>query len=705
MTRPAPLAEALLRPRAIALIGATADQSKTNSRAQRILTKAGYAGRVLPINPRGGEIGGLPAYASVREAPGPVDHALVMLPAAAVPAAIEDCVAAGVGVATIYSAGFAELGEEGRRLQERILGIARAGGLRLVGPNCLGLLNVTDGIPITLNAAVEAEPLLPGWLGMVSQSGSMMGALLSRCAARGLGFSKLVSVGNECDLGVGEIAGILAEDEATRAILLFLETFRDAEALARAAHRAHALGKPVIAYKLGRSELGRRIAVSHTGAMVGGDELAAAFFREHGILRVETLEGLVELPRLVLGHKPGTGARRRVAALTGTGGGAGMIVDRLGLLGDEVPVPPEPLRAALVAEGVPVSDSPLIDLPMGGTKGQYPAALRALLRSDHCDAVLAVLGSTARLKPESHVEEFILAAGPGAKPLAVFCAPQADGALAVLDRAGVAGFRTPESCADALHAYLAWQAPRRRPPVPAQAMEGPRAMLAGRAAGVLDEAESCALFAALGLEVPGLQVLQSPEAFTGEGRFAVKILSPDIAHKTDAGLVRLGLEGEAAVREAAAELLARARSRFPGARLRGVLAAPMQQGLAEVILGFRRDPEIGPVVVLGMGGVLAELRRSFTLRLAPIPVGEARQMVDELAELKPLAGWRNLPRGDLGALALAVARFSALAALAEVQEAEINPLLIRAEAEGGVVALDGLVRLGQAPEGWDARKG
>ncbi|SDC43638.1 acetate--CoA ligase family protein [Belnapia rosea] len=691
---PAPLSQTLFHPRSIALIGATPDQAKTNSRAQRILTKAGYAGRIIPINPTRSEIGGLPAYPSVREAPGPVDHALIMVPAAAVPGAIEDCVAAGIGVATIYSAGFAEIGEEGRRLQERIVATAREGGLRLVGPNCLGLLNVTDGIPITLNAAVEAEPLVPGWLSMVSQSGSMMGALLSRCAARGLGFAKLASVGNECDLGVGEIAEILAEDEATRAILLFLETFRDSEALARAAARAHALGKPVIAYKLGRSELGRRIAVSHTGAMVGGDELAAAFFRSHGILRVETLEGLVELPRLVVGHRPGTGGRRRAAALTGTGGGAGMIVDRLGLLGDEVPPPPEALRAALGAQGIPVSDSPLIDLPMGGTKGQYPAVLRALLASEHCDAVLAVLGSTARLKPESHVDEFILGAGQATKPLAVFCAPQADGALAHLDAAGIAGFRTPETCADALHAYLTWQAPRPRPAVPDAALAAAHGLLAARAAGVLDEAESCALFAALGIEVPALQLLQSPGDFRGEGSFAVKILSPDIAHKTDAGLVRLGLQGEAAVRAAAGELLDRARSQFPAARIRGALAAPMQRGLAEVILGFRRDPEVGPVVVLGMGGVLAELRRSFTLRLAPVSAAEAGEMVAELAELKPLAGWRNLPRGDLAALARAVEALSRLAALPAVQEAEINPLIIRAEAEGGAVAVDGLVRLG-----------
>jgi acyl-CoA synthetase (NDP forming) len=334
---PAPLSQTLFTPRSIALVGASADQAKTNSRAQRLLVKSGYKGRILPINPARSEISGLPAYPSVQAAPGPVDHAIIMVPAAAVPAAIADCVAADVGVATIYSAGFAETGEEGRRLQERITAIAREGGLRLVGPNCLGLLNVTDGIPITLNAAVEAEPLAPGdgWVSVVSQSGSMMGALLSRCLARGLSFAKLASVGNECDLGVGEIAEILAEDPATKVILLFLETFRDAEALSRAAHRAHALGKPVIAYKLGRSELGRRIAVSHTGAMVGGDELASAFFRANGILRVDTLEGLVELPRLVLGHRPAAhGAPpRRAAALTGTGGGAGMIVDRLGSLG------------------------------------------------------------------------------------------------------------------------------------------------------------------------------------------------------------------------------------------------------------------------------------------------------------------------------------------------------------------------------------
>ncbi len=682
----AALAQALFNPRAIALIGATADQSKTNARGLRVLQKAGYQGRILPINPRATDIMGLPAYASLREAPGPVDHALVMVPAPAVEGAVADCIAAGVKVVTIYSAGFAEVGEQGKARQERLVAMARESGIRLIGPNCLGLVNVTDGVPISLNAAVEAETLVPGDIGVISQSGSMMGALLSRCMARGHGFSKLVSVGNECDLGVGELAEALAEDEATRCILLFLETFRDSPALARAARRAFEQGKPVIAFKLGRSDLGRQLAVSHTGAMLGGDELAAAFFRAHGILRVDTFEGLVELPRFIMGHRPPT--VRVAAALTGTGGAAAMVVDRLGALGDSVQGPTPALREKLVGQGVEISDAPLIDLPMGGTKGQYVTTLRALLASDHCSAVIAVLGSTARLRP-TQVNDYILDAGPGAKPLAVFVAPQAEEAHRLLDEAGVAGFRTPETCADAVHAYLNWRAPKPLAKVVATAAE---AVVARHAAGTLDEADSIALFEALGLPGPGLQVLQRPEdAPAVEGSFAVKLLSPDIAHKTDAGMVRLNVPGGAGVRAAAAELLARAAQHFPQARVKGVLVAPMQKGLAEVILGYRVDPEVGPVVMLGMGGVMAELRRSYTVRLAPLAPGEAAEMIAELPELGLLQGFRNLPRGDIAALARAVEALSHLAALPRVREAELNPLIVRAD---GLAAVDGLVVLG-----------
>jgi len=676
------LGEALFNPRAIALIGASADPNKNTSRAQRVLHKAGYTGRILPINPGRTEIFGDTAYPDIRQAPGPIDHALIMVPAAAVLPAIKGCIDQGVRVATIYSAGFAEMGEAGRAMQDCVVAVARAGGMRLIGPNCLGLVNVTDGVPITNNAAVEAETLRPGPLGLVSQSGSMMGALLSRAGARGLSFAKIVSVGNECDLGVGELAELIVEDDATKVLLLFLETFRDAPALARAARRAHVLGKPVIAYKLGRSDLGRQIAVSHTGAMVGGDELANAFFHEHGILRVDTLDGLVELPRMVMGRTPPRA--RRVAVLTGTGGGAAMVVDRLGSLGIEV-VPPTPA----IREAYSLPDSPLIDLPMGGAPGEYARLFRDLVASDHCDAVVGVLGSTSRLRP-AQVNENILSVYDGSKPIAVFCAPQADEALRISDEAGVAAFRSPETCADAIHAYLTWRVPRVAPP--AVDVTTAAAQVAG--AEVFDEVQACALFATLGIEVAQAQVVTAPDQVRGiAGPCAVKLLSPDILHKTDAGLVRLHVEGDAAIAAAVTALLAMAAQKFPAARIRGVLVAAMQKGLSEVILGFRRDPEIGPVVMLGMGGVLAELRDSHALRIAPVELDTAWEMIGAVPELRMLQGFRSLPRGDVTALAHAIVNLSNLALLPTVQEAEINPLIIRAEG-CGAVAVDGLVAFG-----------
>ncbi|WP_368418612.1 acetate--CoA ligase family protein [Rhodovarius sp.] len=673
------LFSALFNPGSVALIGASADPGKDNSRAQRLLQREGFSGRIIPVNPGRAEIMGVPAFADIRAVPGPVDHAFIMVAARDVPAAIAGCVEKGVAVATIFSAGFAEADAAGRARQDEMVATARAGGLRLLGPNCLGVVSVASRVPLTLNAAIEAEPLLAGRLALVSQSGSMMGALFSRAAARGIGFSRMVSVGNECDIGVGELAELLVEDDATGAVLLFLETFRDAPRLAAAARRAHALGKPIIAYKLGRSEVGRTIALSHTGAMLGGDELAQAFFRAHGILRVETLEGLLETARLVMGHKPPRG--RGFSAMTATGGGAAMVVDRLGLHGHALVGPDAGLRERLGEGGIRIPDAPLIDLPMGASgPAPYSTTLRGMDAADTADALLAVLGSSARNQPERALSH-ITPALPAGRPLAVFAAPQADAALALFEAAGIAAFRTPESCADALHAYLSWREPA--------ALKGGALPPALPEAQRLNEHEACAFFGELGITPPGARVLRSPADAAGmAGPLALKILSPDILHKTDAGLVRLGV-ATADIAATVADLLARAAQAFPAARLDGVLAAPMHKGLAEVILGYRRDAEVGPVVVLGMGGVLAELTRRITARIAPVSLEEAMGMIADLPELRLLQGFRGLPRGDVAALAAAIQALSTLAA-SDVAEAEINPLIIKPEGQG-VVALDGLL--------------
>ena len=715
------LREALLTPRSIALVGASADLQKNNSRPQRYLARFGYAGRVLPINPSREEVLGVPAYPDIRSAPGPIDHAFIMVPAAAVPDVIHQCCEAGVPVATLFTAGFAELGEAGLARQRAMVAEARAAGLRLLGPNCMGLINVHDGIPLTVNAVIERAELVPGPLSLVSQSGSMTGSILSRAQARGLGFSKLISVGNECDLGVGELADLLVDDADTGAILLFLETFRDAGRLARAARRAFAAGKPVIAYRLGRSGVGRRVATTHTGAMTGPDEVAQAFFREHGIIRVDTFEGLFETPQLVLGHKPPRG--RRVSVLTGTGGAAAMVVDRLGVLGADVVGPSPEMIRKLGAAGIAVSDAPLTDIPMGRSEGgRYTAILSALLASDHTDAVVSVIGSSAQ-NPQVIADRVLKAEPRNAKPLAVFLAPLADEGLVTLQKNGVASFRTPESCADAVNAYLNWRAPGERPAPAAEVKEAAR-IAAGFGAKRLNERDAGRLFAALGITVaeqtmfvpgstPGAASHPKPPAASGPkapaalepktptapglalplatGAYAVKLASPDLPHKTDAGMVRLDVPAER-VAEEAERMLADAKARFPNAQLDGVLVQKMVRGLAEVIVGYRRDPEVGPVVMLGVGGIAAELQPQIVLRIAPVTPETARGMIEALKPLAILRGYRGLPRGDCDALAAAIVSISQLAHLAalSVSEAEINPLIVLAEGEG-VVAVDGLV--------------
>ena len=405
MTIDSTLRKALLQPTSVALVGASADPRKNNSRPQRFLKRFGFGGRVLPINPTRDEVQGARAYPDLLSAPGPIDHAFIMVPASAVPEVIEQCCALRIPVATLFTAGFAELGEDGTRRQREMVQKARAAGLRLLGPNCMGVINVHDRIPLSVNAVIEREALVPGPLSLISQSGSMTGSILSRAQARGLGFSKLISVGNECDLGVGELAQMLVEDEDTGAILLFLETFRDADNLALAARRAFEVGKPVIAYKLGRSGVGRRVANSHTGAITGPDEIANAFFREHGILRVDTFEGLFETAQLVMGHRPPRG--KRVSVVTGTGGAAAMVVDRLGVLGCDVVGPSPEVIRQLAEKDIDVSDAPLTDIPMGRSEGgRYSAILSALLASDHTDAVVSVIGSSAQ-NPEIIVDRVL----------------------------------------------------------------------------------------------------------------------------------------------------------------------------------------------------------------------------------------------------------------------------------------------------------
>ncbi|MGY6567890.1 MAG: acetate--CoA ligase family protein [Salinarimonas sp.] len=691
------LRKAIVAPSGVALIGASADLTKTTARPLRYLNRHGYAGLIAPINPGRDQIDGLKAWPSLMEAPDGLSHAFVMCRADDVQDVVRQCGARGITVATILSDGFAEAGPEGAARQAAVAAEARRAGVRLIGPNSIGVID-TDGFACSANAALDIEDLPKGPYAVVSQSGSMIGALISQGAARGIGFSSLVSIGNEIDLTVGEIGNLLIDDPRSKAILLFLESIKDRASLASFARRAHAAGKPVIAYKLGRSEAGRELAATHTGALAGGDDMVDALFAHLGIARVTMLESLIEAPPLFLGTRPAAG--RRVAVVTTTGGGGAMVVDCLGALGIDIMPAPEAVRTTLREAGIDSGAHGLIDLTLAGTRPELvEKTIAGLMDCDEIDAVAMVIGSSAQFHPDLAVAPLTGFAG-SEKPLAVYLVPAADESRLRLTRAGIAAFRTPESCAESLRAYLTRKPPAMDAPAP-DAVSGEAGMaivanlVASSDADQLDEIEGRAVMEALGIPGPdgmlATDAKESAQAFTRLGGPCVaKIVSPDITHKTDIGGVVLDITSESDAADAFTLITEKVRAARPDARIKGVLIQRMEQGVAEAIIGFQRDPALGPMVMLGAGGVFAEIYRDTTLRVAPVDLDTAREMLAEVVGLEAARGFRGKPAGDLDALAQALVALSQLARNNMIAAAEINPLLVMQE-ERGVRALDAVV--------------
>src|SRR4051812_2456730 len=666
------LFDSLFRPKRIALIGASSDEKRTTSRPQRFLQKHGFPGEILPINPGRAEIFGVRAWKSIDEVPGDIDHAYILLNGKDAVAALEACGRRGVKVASILAGGFADAGAAGASLQDELVRIVKQTGIRLVGPNSIGTVSTEPPVALTANAAFAVDRLRAGTWGLVSQSGSLIGALLSRADARGIGFSRLISVGNEVDLKMGEIADLLVDDPRTTAILLFMETLRDGERLARAARQAHAAGKPVVAYKLGRSDIGQELAKSHTGAIAGSDATFDAFCRRHGIARVSMFESLVDVPALLVDRPPSTG--KRVAVATTTGGGAAMVVDNMAMAGLDIADPPQALVDWLKPLGIAAGEGKLVDLTLAGAKPEIVAGtIERLLADDGNDAAIFVVGSSAQFNPELAVEPLLRFAG-SKKPFAVGLTPAAEKSLALLTAAGVPAFRHPEACAEAMALCLLRPTPQPEPTAAEPSIAALKALQAGRAG--FDERRATTLFAALGvpvatsMSVPDARRVAAAVDAIG-GPVALKILSADIAHKTEAGGVALGLPDGQTAAVAAREMEKRVTAHSPKARLEGFLVQKMERGLAEVILGFRRDPLVGPTITVGLGGVLAEIYKDAATRLAPVDEGEAMRMIEEVKGLAMIRGYRNLPRGDVAALARAIASFSGLAHAAfDIAEAE-----------------------------------
>lgn len=687
------VASALLRPTSIALVGISDDTSKTASRPLRFLRAAGYAGTIYNVNPSRSEVQGEKAYPSLSALPEVPEHAFILTNSDLAVEAVAECGRLGIRVATILAGGFSESGPEGCAREERLRQIAEQTGVRILGPSSLGVVNLHHQLILTANAAF-AEPNLPlGGIFCASHSGSMLGALASRGRTKGVGFAGLVSVGSETDLSIGQICESTLDDPSITGYMLFLESLNHAEDMRRFALGAAKRGKPVVAYKLGRSDVAAELAVSHTGALAGEDAVAETFFRDCGIARVETLEGFLEalplLAQLPLKDLSSTAGRKpTVGVVTTTGGGAAMAVDQLGIRGVSVVAPTDETLARLAERGIVVNHGGIIDLTLAGTKYDVmKAALEVMLTAPEFDMVVATVGSSARYNPELAVKPVVDSFGFSDKPLACFVVPEAASALQLLTEAGVPCFRTPEACGDVIAACFARRKPGEPAPEPA-APQGER---------MLNEADAYAMIAPLGVPHAAYTVLdvnQPVQDLSFDYPVVVKVLHEEIAHKTDVGGVVLPIHDATQLAEAMRRIVDNVATHLPHLTVDKVLVQAMGKGLGEVLVGYRRDPDVGPLVMLAAGGILTEIYCDRAMRLAPVSVEQAREMVGEVKALKALAGYRGRQEGDLEAVAQAVSAFSQLALQQDCQvlEAEMNPLLVKAKGEG-VVAVDALVRI------------
>ena len=684
----------LLKPRSVAVIGASADAAKTAGRPVSYLVKHGFTGSIYPVNPKVNRIGELDCHPDIASLPEVPDVAIVLLGAERAHLAVRELAARGTAAAIVLASGYAETGDEGARRQAQL--VEAAGSMRILGPNTIGLVNLTDNIVLSASGALEMDHFPAGAIGVVSQSGGILGALLSRAAPRGIGLSKLISTSNEADLDLADFVDHLADDEATRVIALYVEAVRHPEKFRAAALKAARAGKPVVAFKIGRSEAGAQAAVSHTGALAGADRMYDALFAQVGVIRAQTFSDLLDIPAALA-----TGRRlrgQRVAVLTSTGGAGTLVADSLGLSGFETPPPDAATAAALRAlqtgDHAALDRNP-IDVTLAGLQpALLRGAIKALLASPTYDALAIIVGSSVLAMPELMAGAIQDCLPLSDKPVIAFVSPHAPQVGALLTQRGVPAYAAAESCASALSGML--QASRWCSPEPGEAI--PLIPVDDLPVGSLDEAQAKQLFARFGVPCARETIVTSTAQAEAAaralgGRVALKILSSEITHKSDVGGVAVNLSPEQvgpALSAMADEVRAKA-----GVRPQRFLVQEMVSGGTELILGMHRDA-LGTAILLGMGGITAELFKDTVMRLLP-PAGgltleEALAMMRQLRTWPLLDGFRGRPPADVEALARAIVAFSHMTAqLGErLIEAEINPLFVLARGQG-VQAADGVV--------------
>jgi acetyl coenzyme A synthetase (ADP forming)-like protein len=681
------------QPRVVAVVGANRDRHKIGSEILHNLLETGFPGAVVPVHSTATDIAGLKAYPRVVDIPQDVDLAVIVVPADAVEAAVDDCLARRVPAICIISAGFGECTEDGRVRERRIVAKARAAGSRVIGPNCMGLLNTDPAF--LLNATFS--PVYPpaGNVAMSTQSGALGLAILDYARKLNIGISSFVSIGNKADVSGNDLLEYWEADPRTSVILLYLESFGNPAKFSRLARRI-SRHKPIVALKSGRSTVGARAAASHTGALASADAFVDALFHQSGVIRTDTVTELFDVASLLSRQPLPRG--RRVAILTNAGGPGILAADACQSHGLDVAELSAETRVALrgFLPSAAAVNNP-VDLLAAAPAGHYERALAILLADPNVDSVLAIFIPPIVTDADDVAAAIATAAGRTPdKPVAgVFM--RSDAAPDSLQRIPCFAFPEPAAIAMArVAAYAAWrnQAPGVVPSLPDIQPSLARLVVEralGRGSGWLTAVEANALLAAVGITVPRSNVVTSiDDAVEAAVRLgfpvALKAVGLSLLHKTELKAVRLNLATKAEVRMAATEL-----TRTLGDRIDGLLVQRMVTGGAEMMIGAINDPTFGHVVVCGSGGVLIDLLADSACRLYPVTDQDAAEMVASLKGVRLLRGFRgNLP-ADEPAFREAVLRVSALVGICpEIQELDVNPLAVLPD---GVSALDVRVRV------------
>ena len=687
----------IFKPRHVAVVGASEKAGTIGSALMRNLINSGFTGTVLPVNPKHKSIHGLACYRSVSALETGVDLAIIATPIHSVVDIVSECVEKKIGAAVIISAGGKEVGEQGREIEEKIQQIAHPGGLRIVGPNCMGVIHPGAN----LNASFASEMPITGNLAFVSQSGAICSAILDMAFKELIGFSYFVSIGSMLDLDFGDMIDYLGNDPSTKSILLYIESltnFRKFMSAARSVSRI----KPIIVLKSGRSPAGAKAAASHTGAMAGEDAVYDAAFKRAGIVRVDTIEELFDCAELMAKQPRPSGPR--LAILTNGGGPGVMATDALALYGQE----PEPLDNQTLKEFdafLPIfwSRGNPIDILGDASAERFGRSLEICLNSKNLDGVLVILAPQAVTDPVSVAET--LAAAMKERRYPVFACWMGGKSIAraveILNEAGIPTYDTPER---AVRAFLYMAEYTRNlemlveiPPKTIGHMvfdqETARRLITGQQEpGFVSASDAGEIFKAYGLPVIRSEIVKTEYQASQIGReigypLVMKLLSTDITHKTDAGGVHLDLRCDEDVRRAYNLIISTARRYKPEARIKGVMIQPyFLKPDYEILLGAKRDPNFGPVILFGMGGIYTEVLKDRSLGLPPMNRLLALRLMEETKAYTLLKGYRNRPAADIERLEEMIIRLSQLLIdFPEIAELDMNPVLIK---DGKPVAVD-----------------